>query len=155
MLRGTSARVTGITAHGTQNGIGLVDASDTYVADNDLADNTGWAIHLFRSSHNTISGTTRPAPPCSAPDADCSAAAILLREGSDSNTIAENDLTRSTIGVLVTGPPPLTRPSVGNLIYRNDASLAAVAAFRRGSPGASPSWRTGRTAPPPASSWSG
>src|SRR5262249_59903432 len=55
--------------------------------------------------------------------------AILLREASDSNTIADNDLTASTIGVLVTGLPPLTRPSVGNLIYRNDASLAAVVGF--------------------------
>jgi parallel beta-helix repeat protein len=131
MLRGTvGASVTGITAHGAQNGIGLVDASGSYVADNDLADNSGWAIHLFRSSHNTIlrndaSRTRR----CPTPDTDCSAAAVLLREGSDSNTIAENDLTASTIGVLVTGQAPLTRPSVGNLIYRNDASLATVAAF--------------------------
>jgi len=131
MLRGTTgASVTGITAHGTQNGIGLVEASASYVADNDLADNSGWAIHLFRSSHNSIlrndaSRTRR----CPTPGTDCSAAAILLREGSDSNTIAENDLTASTIGVLVTGQPPLSRPSVGNLIYRNDASLATVVAF--------------------------
>jgi hypothetical protein len=55
--------------------------------------------------------------------------AILLREGSDSNTIAENDLTACTIGVLVTGQSPLTRPSIGNLVYRNDASLATVVGF--------------------------
>jgi parallel beta-helix repeat protein len=131
VLRGTTgALITGITAHGGQNGIGLVDASDSYVADNDLADNTGWAVHLFRSSHNTIlrndaSRTRR----CPAPDTDCAAAAVLLREGSDSNTVAENDLTASSIGVLVTGQAPLSRPSVGNLVYRNDASLATVAAF--------------------------
>ena len=97
MLRGTTgASVTSIIAHGGQNGIGLVDASESYVADNDLADNSGWAIHLFRSSRNTIlrndaSRTRR----CPGFDTDCSAAAILLREGSDSNTIAENDLTAS------------------------------------------------------------
>jgi parallel beta-helix repeat protein len=131
LLRGTSgAAVTGIIAHGAQNGIGLVEANETYVADNDLADNSGWAVHLFRSSHNTIarndaSRTRR----CPTPGTDCLAAAILLREGSDSNTISDNDLTASTIGVLVTGERPISRPSVGNLIYRNDASLATVVAF--------------------------
>jgi parallel beta-helix repeat protein len=127
MLRGTvGASVTGITAHGGQNGIGLVDAGGSYLADNDLAGNSGWAVHLFRSSHNTILrnqavGTSR------CPGADCGAAAILIREGSDSNTVAENDLTASSIGVLLSGQRPLSRPSVGNLIYRNDASLADVA----------------------------
>ena len=131
MLRGTEgAAVTGIIAHGGQNGIGLVEANGSYVADNDLADNSGWAVHLFRSSHNAIlrndaSRTRR----CPTPETDCSAAAILVREGSDSNTIAENDLTASTIGVLVTGQRPIAEPSVGNLIYRNDASLATVVAF--------------------------
>jgi parallel beta-helix repeat protein len=130
LLRGTvSAAVTGIIAHAAQNGIGLVDATGSYVSGNDLSDNSGWAVHLFRSSHNTIlrndaSRTRR----CPAP-ADCGAAAILLREGSDSNTIAENDLTASAMGVLVTGQRPLTRPSLGNLVYRNDASLAGLAAF--------------------------
>jgi len=130
LLRGTvSAAVTGVIAHSAQNGIGLVDATGSYVSGNDLSDNSGWAVHLFRSSHNTIlrndaSRTRR----CPAP-ADCGAAAILLREGSDSNTIAENDLTASAMGVLVTGQRPLTRPSVGNLVYRNDASLAGLVAF--------------------------
>ena len=131
MLRGTTgASVTGIVAHAAQNGISLVDATGSYVADNDVGDNSGWAIQLYRSSHNTVlrndaSRTRR----CPAPGSDCAAAAILLREGSDSNTLAENDLTASTIGVLVTGEPPISRPSVGNLVYRNDASLASVVAF--------------------------
>ena len=131
MLRGTAGTsVTGVVAHGAQNGISLVDASTSYVADNDLADNTGWAIQLYRSSHNSIlrndaSRTRR----CPTPETDCAAAAILLREASDSNTIAENDLTASTIGVLVTGQAPLSRPSVGNLVYRNNASLATVVGF--------------------------
>jgi nitrous oxidase accessory protein NosD len=54
---------------------------------------------------------------------------VLLRQGSDSNIVSENDLTGSSVGVLITGARPLTRPSVGNLVYRNDASLASVAAF--------------------------
>jgi parallel beta-helix repeat protein len=131
LVRGTfGVIVTGVVAHNAQNGIGLVDAAHSYVADNDLSDNNGWAIHLFRSSHNTIirnngSRTRR----CSAVVADCGAAAILIREGSDSNTIADNDLTLSSIGVLLTGLPPGREPSIGNLVHRNDASLAAVAGF--------------------------
>lgn len=131
LLRGTTgATVTGVVAHGGQNGIGLVDASNSYIADNELSDNSGWAVHLFRSSHNAVvrndaSRTRR----CPAPDADCGTAAILIREGSDSNTVAENDLTLSSIGVLLAGRAPLTRASIGNLIHRNDASLASVAAF--------------------------
>jgi parallel beta-helix repeat protein len=130
LLRGTSGgSVTGIIARGAQNGLALVDAAGAYVAENDVSDNTGWGIQLFRASHNTIvrnqAARTRR---CPALDADCGAAAVLVREGSDSNTIADNDLTYSSIGVLVTGVA-LTRPSVGNLVYRNDASLATVAAF--------------------------
>lgn len=131
VLRGTTgATVTGVVAHGAQNGISLVDATATYVADNDVGNNSGWAIQLYHSSHNTIlrndaSRTRR----CPAAGSDCAAAAILVREASDSNTVAENDLTASTIGVLVTGQPPIGRPSVGNLVYRNDASLAGVVAF--------------------------
>jgi parallel beta-helix repeat protein len=131
VLRGTTGvSVTGVVAHGAQNGISLVDAAATYVADNDVGDNSGWAIQLYHSSHNSIlrndaSRTRR----CPAAGSDCSAAAILLREGSDSNTVVENDLTASAIGVLVTGQPPIGRPSVGNLVYRNDASLAGVVAF--------------------------
>jgi parallel beta-helix repeat protein len=131
LLRGTTGgSITGITARGAQNGIGLVDVSGAYVAENDVSDNSGWGVHLFRSTHNTIvrnqaSRTRR----CPKPETDCAAAAVLVREGSDSNTIADNDLTYSAIGVLLTGLAPLTRGSVGNLFYRNDASLATVAAF--------------------------
>ncbi len=131
LLRGTiGGSITGIIARGAQNGIGLIDASGAYVAENDVSDNSGWGVHLFRSTHNTIvrnqaSRTRR----CPVPETDCAAAAVLVREGSDSNTIADNDLTYSSIGVLLTGLPPLTRGSVGNLVYRNDGSLATVAAF--------------------------
>ena len=129
LLRGTDGvSVTGIIAHGAQNGIGLVDANGSYVADNDLAGNSGWAMHLFRSSHNMIV-RNQAERTARCPGKDCGAAAILLREGSDSNTLADNDLTGSSIGVLVTGQPPLSRPWVGNLIYRNDASFADVAGY--------------------------
>jgi parallel beta-helix repeat protein len=131
LLRGTTgATVTGVIAHGAQNGIGLIETNGAYIASNDLDDNSGWAIHLYRSSHNIVVGNqaarTRR---CPAAGAACNAAAVLLREGSDSNTIAENDLTGSSIGVLLTGERPIARPSVGNLVYRNDASLAAGPAF--------------------------
>ena len=133
LLQGTvAASVTGITARGAQNGIGLVDARESYVADNDVSSNDGWAIHLWRSTANTItrnraSGTRR----CESqvPAADCGAAALLLREASDSNTIVDNDLTGSSMGLVLAGARPLLRTSVGNLVYRNDASSALRVAF--------------------------
>ncbi len=129
LVQGTvGVSITGTSAHDAQNGIGLVEATGSYVADNDLTGNSGWAVHLFRSSHNLIvrnqaGRTTR------CPGADCGAAAVLVREGSDSNTIADNDLIGSSTGVLITGARPLSRPSVGDLIYRNDASSAGVAGY--------------------------
>jgi len=129
LLQGTvGASVTGVIAHGAQNGIGLVDATASFVADNDLSGNSGWAVHLFRSSQNMIV-RNQAARTARCPGTDCGAAAVLIREGSDSNSVADNDLTGSSIGVLITGQPPLSRPSVGNLIYRNDASFADVAAY--------------------------
>ena len=47
LLQGTlGATVTGVISRGAQNGIGLVDARDSYVSDNDLSGNTGWGIQL-------------------------------------------------------------------------------------------------------------
>jgi parallel beta-helix repeat protein len=131
LLRNTvGASVTGVTAHGGQNGIGLVEARDSYLGDNDVSGNSGWGVHLWRSSHNLIvrnqAGRTRR---CPIAGSACGGAAILLREASDSNIITDNDLTASSTGVLLTGAPPLTRASVGNLIIRNDASLALESGF--------------------------
>jgi parallel beta-helix repeat protein len=49
LLRNTvGASVSGVTARGSQNGIWLVEARDSYLADNDVSGNSGWAIHLWR-----------------------------------------------------------------------------------------------------------
>jgi parallel beta-helix repeat protein len=127
LLRTVGATVTGVTATAGQNGIGLVDARESYLADNELAGNSGWGISLWRSSRNVItrnrlSRTVRCAPP----GVDCGAAAILLREASDSNIVSENDLTGSSTGLRITGRRPLTRPSIGNLVFRNDASGSGI-----------------------------
>jgi parallel beta-helix repeat protein len=122
-VRTVGASVTGITARTGQNGIGLIQARESYLADNELSGNSGWGISLWRSSRNVVvRNRVHHTARCAPPGVDCAAAAILLREGSDSNTIFENDLTASSTGLRVTGQPPLTRPSIGNLIYRNDAS---------------------------------
>lgn len=126
------ASVTGITARGAQNGIALVDVRDSYVADNDVTANRGWGIHLWRSAGNVIArNRANHTRRCESqvPAADCGAAALLLREASDSNTIVDNDLSASSMGFLLAGAPPPLRPSVGNLVYRNDASSALRAAF--------------------------
>ncbi|MGH7499033.1 MAG: NosD domain-containing protein [Gemmatimonadales bacterium] len=130
LLQGTGgATITGVIARGAQNGIGLVDSRDGYVADNDFSGNSGWGLNLWRSSHNAVvrnqAGRTRRCEK----DGGCDAAAILVREGSDSNTFSDNDLTDSSIGVLVTGASPLSRASVGNLFNRNDASQAIESGF--------------------------
>ena len=129
LLGTVGATVTRVVSRGAQNGIGMVDSRESYVADNDLMGNSGWALHLWHSSHNTVvrnqAGRTRR---CES-GGGCNAAAILVREGSDSNTFSDNDLTASSDGVLVTGAAPLTRASVGNLFHRNDASLALESGF--------------------------
>jgi parallel beta-helix repeat protein len=129
----TGAIVSGVTARNGQNGIALVEARYTYLADNDVSNNSGWGIHLYRASHNIIARNSVDHTTRCAAQANCGAAAILVREGSDSNTISDNNLTASSVGLVLTGQSPFTRASVGNLIYRNDASGAQengfVAAF--------------------------
>ncbi len=126
-----AASVTGITARGAQNGIALVNVRGSYLADNDVTSNNGWGIHLWRSAGNVIARNranyTRRCE-SQVPAADCGAAALLLREASDSNTIVDNDLTASSMGLVLAGAPPV-RPSIGNLVYRNDASSALRVAF--------------------------
>lgn len=130
-LKGTEGvTITGVAARGAQNGIVLAAARETYVADNELTGNGGWAISLWRSAHNLLvrnraGGTSRCRP--AGRDCGAAAAAVLLREASDSNTIAENDLTGSDRGVLLLGGG--SRPPVGNLLHRNDASGAVRDAF--------------------------
>lgn len=133
LLKGTlAASVVGVTARGAQNGIGLMAARDSYIADNNLDANNGWGIHLWRSSRNILARNqvdhTRR---CEAlvPAAECGDAAILLREASDSNTLVDNDLTASSSGFLLTGDRKSVRPSVGNLVYRNNASGTFRAGF--------------------------
>nr|MBA3556520.1 right-handed parallel beta-helix repeat-containing protein [Gemmatimonadales bacterium] len=128
LVRTVAASVTGVTARSGQNGIGLIDARESYISDNELTGNSGWAISLWSSSRNLLVGNrAHHTVRCAPPTVDCGAAAILLREGSDSNTISENDLTASSTGFRITGEPPLSRPSIGNLVYRNDASASGAA----------------------------
>jgi parallel beta-helix repeat protein len=133
LLQGTvAATVTGVTARGAQNGIALLNARESYIADNDVAANSGWGIHLWRSSRNIIARNrvdhTRRCE-SQVPPGDCGAAAVLLRDASDSNTIVDNDLTASSLGLLLAGERRNVRPSIGNLVYRNDASTALRTGF--------------------------
>ncbi len=126
------AIVNGVTARGGQNGIGLIGARGTYLADNDVSSNTGWGIHLWASSHNVIvRNRANHNVRCETPaySRGCDSAAILLRHESDSNVVADNDLTHSGDGFFLSGHRPLVRPSVGNLVLRNDASFARHNAF--------------------------
>jgi parallel beta-helix repeat protein len=130
LLQGTEdVIIVGVTASDAQNGIGLIDARGSYIAENDLSGNSGWGIHLWHSSHNTIERNTVTRVRRCENGGGCEAAAVLVREGSDSNTFTDNDLSGSSVGVIVAGGPPLTRPSIANLFHRNDASSSLESGF--------------------------
>jgi parallel beta-helix repeat protein len=132
LRRTTGVSITRITARGAQNGIAMLEVRDSYIADNEVTSNNGWGIHLWRSSRNVIArNRVHHTRRCESqvPAADCGAAAILLRDVSDSNTIVDNDLTASSMGLLLAGERRGIKPCVGNLIYRNDASSALRTGF--------------------------
>jgi parallel beta-helix repeat protein len=121
------ATITSVTARNGQNGIGLFGARSGYVGDNDVSENSGWGIHLWRASHNVIvRNRAHHNVRCESPvyRRGCDSAGILLREQSDSNLIADNRLTWSGDGFFLSGHRPQLRPSVGNVVLRNDASFA-------------------------------
>jgi len=133
LLRRTSGTsITGITARAAQNGIALMEVRDSYIADNDVSANNGWGIPLWRSAGNVIVRNRADHPrrcESQVPAADCGSAALLVRDASDSNTIVDNDLSASSLGLLLAGDPKTMEPSVGNLVYRNDASAAVRTGF--------------------------
>ena len=123
--RGVS--VTGVTARGSQNGIALFESREAWIADNDVSGNSGWGIHLWKSSRNTIvrnKADHNVRCESTVYRRGCDSAALLLRERSDSNLISENDLTWSGDGFFLSGQRPFVSPSIGNVVVRNDASHA-------------------------------
>jgi len=132
LKRTSGASVTGVIARGAQNGIGLFESRNAIIADNDVSGNSGWGIHLWRSSRNTIlRNKADHNVRCESPAYrhGCDSAALLLRERSDSNFIADNDLTWSGDGFFLSGQRPEVSGSIGNLVIRNDASFAYHNAF--------------------------
>src|SRR5829696_8028982 len=104
-----------------------MEVRESYIADNDVSANNGWGIHLWRSARNVIARNradhTRRCE-SQVPAADCGAAALLLRDASDSNTFVGNNLAASSFGFRLSGARLQLQQSVGNLVHRNDASGA-------------------------------
>lgn len=124
--------VSGVTARDAQNGIGLFETRHSIIADNDVSENSGWGIHLWYSSQNLITRNRASRNVrCEGKgwSRGCDSAALLLRQRSDSNLIADNDLRWSGDGFFLSGHRPVLEPSVGNLVLRNDASHAFHNAF--------------------------
>jgi len=124
--------VQGITARDAQNGIMLSSVRRSQLLDNDVSDNSGWGISLWRSSRNALlrnRATHNVRCESEAYSKGCDSAALLLRQRSDSNVIADNDLRWSGDGFFLSGHQPGLEPSVGNLVIRNDASHAYHNAF--------------------------
>lgn len=126
------AAVSGVRANGAQNGIALIRSQRATIAENDVSGNTGWGISLYASSGNTIQkNVAHSNVRCEAPtwSRGCDSAALLLRDRSDSNLIADNDLRRSGDGFFLSGHRGRVRPSNGNLVLRNDGSGSPHNAF--------------------------
>jgi parallel beta-helix repeat protein len=124
--------VRNIKALQAQNGIMLRDAAGTVITDNDVSNNSGWGISLWHSSRSMIArNKAHHNVRCESPQyrRGCDSAGILLREASDSNIIADNDLSFSGDGFFLSGQPPHVSPSTGNLVIRNDATGAWHNAF--------------------------
>jgi parallel beta-helix repeat protein len=127
LKRTRGASITGVTARGSQNGIGLFESRDAWIADNDVSGNSGWGIHLWKSAHNTVARNKADHNVrCESPTYrhGCDSAALLLREQSDSNLVVDNDLTWSGDGFFLSGQRGVVSGSIGNLVIRNDASHA-------------------------------
>ena len=124
--------VQGVTARDAQNGIMLSSVRRTQLLDNDVSDNSGWGISLWRSSRNALLRNRAAHNVRCESDSysrGCDSAALLIRQRSDSNVIADNDLRWSGDGFFLSGHHPGLEPSVGNLVIRNDASHAYHNAF--------------------------
>jgi parallel beta-helix repeat protein len=128
----TGAIVVDVRAQRAQNGILLHNVRRATVTDNDVSRNSGWGIALWRSSHNVIARNRASSNVrCIGRTyrRGCDSAALLLREASDSNVIAGNDLRYSGDGFFLSGHRPGLAPSNGNLVVRNDAAGAFHNAF--------------------------
>ena len=126
---GTVSRV---RANGAQNGIALIRTRGALLRDNDVSNNSGWGISLWASAANTIEQNVASHNiRCEAPtwSRGCDSAALLLRERSDSNLIADNDLRASGDGFFLSGQRDQVHPSNGNVVLRNDASGSPHNAF--------------------------
>lgn len=124
--------VSRVRANGAQNGIALIRVREAAITGNDVSGNSGWGISLWSSSANTIQGNiANHNVRCEAPtwSRGCDSAALLLRERSDSNLIADNDLRASGDGFFLSGQRGTVRPSNGNIVLRNDASGSPHNAF--------------------------
>ena len=124
--------VQGVTARDAQNGIMLSSVRRSQFLDNDVSDNSGWGISLWRSSRNALLRNRAAHNVRCESDSysrGCDSAALLIRQRSDSNVVADNDLRWSGDGFFLSGHHPGLEPSVGNLVLRNDASHAYHNAF--------------------------
>lgn len=124
--------VQGVTARDAQNGIMLSSVRRSQLLDNDVSDNSGWGMSLWRSSRNALlrnRATHNVRCESESYSRGCDSAALLIRQRSDSNVIADNDLRWSGDGFFLSGHQPELEPSVGNLVIRNDASHSYHNAF--------------------------
>jgi parallel beta-helix repeat protein len=128
------------SARGSQNGLVLVDTSDSTIIENDFTFNSGWGIALGRSSDNAI--CWNKADFCNRPWAGGwggDSSAVAVADSSNRNYFVGNSMTHSGDGFFLThkgdrfdektGKIELFGPSNDNVIAYNDGSWSTANAF--------------------------
>jgi parallel beta-helix repeat protein len=124
MLNVTGATVSGNTLRDQENGMDLYEVHDSQITENDASGNTGWGIHLYASTGNTIADNV-----CD----NCiraglgDSAGVLVVFGSNGNTFTGNSFRGGGDGFFIGNEHGC--PSNDNIVTGNDGSFAGANAF--------------------------
>jgi parallel beta-helix repeat protein len=120
----SGATVSGNTASNQENGLDLFYVTGSTISGNDASDNTGWGIHLYAATDNTVSGNV--ADRCIRTYLYDSAG-FLVVYGSSRNQFLNNSFQGGGDGFFLGNEWGC--PSNDNLIQGNDGSYAGANAF--------------------------
>jgi len=119
-----NATISGCTMQNGENGMDLFNATNSLIADNDCSDNTGWGIHLYESTGNTIINNV--ADHCIRAGLGDSAGMLLVMS-SHGNEILDNSFQHGGDGFFIGNEWGC--PSNDNLVQGNNGSFAGANAF--------------------------
>jgi parallel beta-helix repeat protein len=120
----TGALIARNTLRNQENGIDLYTVTVSTVEANDASDNTGWGVHLYASTGNTVRDNR--ADRCTRTHLNDSAG-LLLVYGSSGNQILRNSFQYSGDGLFIGNEHGC--PSNDNVVQGNNGSYAGANAF--------------------------